>query len=85
MTDEEREEYESLLDVSDNGILGYIEIPKIKVSLPIYHGTDEGILQIAVGHIEAHRFQLEDREHMPYYQDTEVYPLLSFLPIWMSW
>ena len=43
---------ESLLDVSDNGILGYIEIPKIKVSLPIYHGTDEGILQIAVGHIE---------------------------------
>ena len=52
MTDEEREEYESLLDVSDNGILGYIEIPKIKVSLPIYHGTDEGILQIAVGHIE---------------------------------
>ena len=33
MTDEEREEYESLLDVSDNGILGYIEIPKIKVSL----------------------------------------------------
>lgn len=52
MTDEEREEYESLLDVSDNGILGYIEIPKIKVSLPIYHGIDEGILQIAVGHIE---------------------------------
>ena len=41
-----------ILDVSDNGILGYIEIPKIKVSLPIYHGTDEGILQIAVGHIE---------------------------------
>ena len=36
MTDEEREEYESLLNVSDNGILGYIEIPKIKVSLPIY-------------------------------------------------
>ena len=52
MTDEEREEYESLLNVSDNGILGYIEIPKIKVSLPIYHGTDEAILQIAVGHIE---------------------------------
>lgn len=52
MTDEEREEYESLLDVSGNGILGYIEIPKIKVSLPIYHGTDEAILQIAVGHIE---------------------------------
>ena len=52
LTDEEREEYESLLDISGNGIMGYIEIPKIKVSLPIYHGVDEGILQIAVGHIE---------------------------------
>lgn len=52
LTDEEREEYESLLDVSGNGIMGYIEILSIKVSLPIYHGVDEGILQIAVGHIE---------------------------------
>lgn len=52
LTDEEREEYERLLDVSGNGIMGYIEIPSIKVSLPIYHGVDEGILQIAVGHIE---------------------------------
>lgn len=52
MTDEERAKYESLLDVSGNGIIGYIEIPSIKCSLPIYHGTDEAILQIAVGHIE---------------------------------
>ena len=52
MTDEERAKYESLLDVSGNGIIGYSEIPSIKCSLPIYHGTDEAILQIAVGHIE---------------------------------
>lgn len=52
MTDEEREEYESLLNVSGNGIIGYIEISKIGCSLPIYHGTDEAVLQIAVGHIE---------------------------------
>ena len=52
MTDEERAKYESLLDVSGNGIIGYIEIPSIKCALPIYHGTDEAILQIAVGHIE---------------------------------
>ena len=50
-TDEELEEYERLLNVSDTGIMGYIESPKIKVSLPIYHGTDEAILQIAIGHI----------------------------------
>ena len=52
MTDEEREEYESLLNVSGNGIIGYIEIPAINCALPIYHGTDEAVLQIAVGHIE---------------------------------
>ena len=32
--------------------MGYIEIPKIEVSLPVYHGTDEAVLQIAVGHVE---------------------------------
>ena len=52
MTDEERKVYDSLLDVTGTGIMGYVEIPKINVSLPIYHGTDETILQIAVGHIE---------------------------------
>ncbi len=53
MTDEERAQYESLLNVSGNGIIGYIEIPMIQCSLPIYHGTEESVLQIAVGHIEA--------------------------------
>ena len=52
MTEAEREVYESLLNVSGNGIIGYIEIPEIKCSLPIYHGTDPSVLQIAVGHIE---------------------------------
>lgn len=52
MTDSERAEYEALLNVSGNGIIGYIEIPLIGCSLPIYHGTDEAVLQIAVGHIE---------------------------------
>lgn len=52
MTDAERARYESLLNVTDNGIIGYIEIPSIQCALPIYHGTDEAILQIAIGHIE---------------------------------
>lgn len=52
LTEEQQEEYESMLNVSGNGIMGYIEIPLIKVSLPIYHGVDEGILQVAIGHIE---------------------------------
>lgn len=52
LSEEECEEYESLLNIGGTGIIGYIEIPNIKVSLPIYHGVDEAVLQIAVGHIE---------------------------------
>ena len=52
MSEEEQAVYDSLLDVSGTGIMGYVEIPKIDCSLPIYHGTSEGVLQIAVGHIE---------------------------------
>jgi sortase A len=52
MTDEEKREYESILDVTGTGIMGYIDIPEINVTLPIYHGTDEAVLQIAVGHLE---------------------------------
>ena len=44
--------YDRLLDVSGNGIMGYVEIPAIDVSLAVYHGTDESVLQIAAGHIE---------------------------------
>ena len=50
--EEENSAYKQLLDVSGKGIMGYLEIPCINVSLPIYHGTDEEILQIAIGHIE---------------------------------
>lgn len=52
LSDEECEEYEQILNIGGTGIIGYIEIPSIKVSLPIYHGVDEAVLQIAVGHIE---------------------------------
>ena len=52
LSDEERAQYEALLDVSGTGIIGYVEIPEIRVSLPIYHGVDEAVLQIAAGHIE---------------------------------
>ena len=51
MTEDEIAEYESLLDITDTGIMGYIEIPLINVTLPIYHGTDESVLQVAIGHL----------------------------------
>ena len=52
VSEEDWPEYEALLNIGGNGIMGYIEIPKINCSLPIYHGTDEAVLQIAVGHIQ---------------------------------
>ena len=52
LSEEQWEEYLKELNVSGSGIMGYIEIPKIECSLPIYHGTDESVLQIAIGHIE---------------------------------
>lgn len=45
-------QYSELLDVTGTGIMGYVEIPVLHCSLPIYHGTDEGVLQVAVGHLE---------------------------------
>ena len=50
MTEEEKQEYERLLNVSGNGIMGYIEIPAIDCSLPVYHGTNEAVLQTSIGH-----------------------------------
>ena len=49
---ERRAQYESLLNIDGTGIMGYIEIPNIDIYLPIYHGTEESVLQIAVGHLE---------------------------------
>lgn len=52
LSDEQWEKYNALLDVGGTGIMGYIEIPLIDVMLPIYHGTSEGVLQVAAGHLE---------------------------------
>ena len=49
---EEVSGYTDTLDVSGTGIMGYITIPKIGVELPVYHGTSDGVLQVAAGHLE---------------------------------
>ena len=52
MPDEEQmADYESQLNVTGTGNMGYIDIPKINVSLPIYHGTSEAVLQTSIGHL----------------------------------
>ena len=52
LSDEQTAHYQQLLNIGGNGIMGYIEVPKIGVTLPIYHGTDESVLQVAIGHLE---------------------------------
>ena len=52
LSEEQKNVYDQILDIGGTGIMGYIEIPVIGVTLPIYHGTSEGVLQIAVGHLE---------------------------------
>ena len=45
------ENYDSQLNIAGNGIMGYVEISKIQVNLPIYHGTDAEVLDRGVGHL----------------------------------
>ena len=52
MTDEELAEYKATLDLTGTGIMGYVQINAINVDYPIYHGMDESVLQVAIGHLE---------------------------------
>jgi len=52
LTEEQDARYENELNVAGNGVMGYIEIPDIDVFLPVYHGTSDTVLQVAIGHVE---------------------------------
>lgn len=52
LSDEQRETYEQLLDLTGTGVMGYIEIESLEVLLPVYHGTSDAVLQVAVGHLD---------------------------------
>lgn len=52
LTEEQEKQYEQLLNLGGTGEIGYIEIPSISVALPIYHGTEDTVLQHAIGHLE---------------------------------
>lgn len=52
LTPELAERYTQCLRLDGSGIMGYVDIPKINVQLPIYHGTEDSALQLGVGHME---------------------------------
>ncbi len=53
---DELDRYNSIMDVTGTGIMGYIEIENIGVNLPIYHSTEESVLQVGIGHLEGTSF-----------------------------
>lgn len=52
MTEEDLAWYNSLLDPGGTGLIGYVQIPTVKINCPIYHGTEENVLQTAIGHLD---------------------------------
>lgn len=52
LTDAQEEEYYSLVDPAGTGMMGYLEIESIDVYLPVYHGTEDTVLQVGAGHVE---------------------------------
>lgn len=52
LSNDQKERYERTLNIGGNGVMGYIEIDCLGVSLPIYHGTSDGVLQVASGHLD---------------------------------
>jgi sortase A len=52
LSEQQKAQYSSLLNITGDGIMGYLEIPAIHCSLPIRHGADESVLQTSAGHIE---------------------------------
>lgn len=53
MDDMQREEYNNQLKIDGTEVMAYVSMPKFHIKCPIYHGTDEAILQVAVGHLES--------------------------------
>lgn len=49
-------DYDSILDVAGTGVIGYVTVPVIGVELPVYHGTESEVLNIAVGHLKGSSF-----------------------------
>ena len=82
LTEEQKREYESLLNASGNGVMGIVEIPKIGCALPIYHGMDDAVLQIAVGHLEWSSLPVGGTACFP---ATGGCPAPGCSPIWISW
>ena len=73
--------YESLLNLGGDGVMGYLEIPKIKLKLPVMHGVDDDVLARAVGHLPQTSPPVGGKSSHGHYPRTGTPQRESFLPI----
>ena len=66
------------------GVMGYVEIPKINVKLPIYYGTSEDVLSRGVGHIENSSLPVGGKGTHSILTGHRGYHLLCYLQIWIN-
>ena len=52
LTESLKDRYYQCLDFTGTGVMGYVEVPKLDISIPLYHGTSDSVLQHAIGHLE---------------------------------
>ena len=65
--------YEEVLNLNGDGVMGYVEIPKIDVNLPIYHGTSEEVLEKGVGHLDMTSLPIGDVFYIHVLGETLAY------------
>lgn len=78
-------DYNSILDISGTGIMGYVTIEKLGVELPIYHGTSEGVLQVAAGHLEGSSLPVGGEGTHSVLSAHRGLPSARLLQIWIKW
>ncbi len=78
-------EYWKVLNVTGNGIMGYLSVPKINIKLSIYHGTSDEVLDTGVGHLNGTKLPMEARATTASCRPTGDCPVQSFLQILISW
>lgn len=72
------------MNITKTGIMAYVEIPKLNIYMPVYHGTDEGVLQIAAGHLPGQFPACRRRNTIVLYPDIGDCLLRNYLRILIS-
>ena len=75
--------YMNTLNIAGDEMMGSVEIPKINIKIPIYHTTEEDVLNKGAGHLEGSLFRLEEQTHMLLFLHTVDFRVHHFLQIWI--